>query len=310
MGTTVQLPSHSLSSTQQFQSQGPTNSSDSTPTNPLYVPTLATSTTAYHSQELRQPAPLSTVHVQAGTQVGVTHESDHSHERAQGQGPPTTTQASKIGNAKKTPRHTPVIDSAQFESECLRKQINIAHTKIQELESELDKAKNTNHILGERIKTFEATNTKEVYERYFPKNPNTVNGSASSNQDISNHNLHHPQHTHYCCPPPPCRTSYCQHSGHDTSIGDAVRELSSKITSLGSNIVNMKSDIIDGFTSMMNQHGKDNPVPKEKNQAPLSPVSPMDPHQTLPEHCLHNVTDTSNMSETNSIDVNVPALSP
>ena len=69
---------------------------------------------------------------------------------------------------KKSTKITPPIDQSSIENECIRKQLNIAHTKIQELEAELEKTKTTNYIIGERIKLFEATNTKDMYEKYFP----------------------------------------------------------------------------------------------------------------------------------------------
>ena len=67
--------------------------------------------------------------------------------------------------AKKAIRNTPAIDIHGFEIECLKKQLNIAHTKIKEVETELERAKDTNHILGERIKVFEAANERDVFEK-------------------------------------------------------------------------------------------------------------------------------------------------
>ena len=70
-------------------------------------------------------------------------------------------------NNKKSPRGPP-IDKPSFEIECLKKQLNISHSKIKELETKLEKSANTNHILSERIKLFEDTNNKDIYEKYFP----------------------------------------------------------------------------------------------------------------------------------------------
>ena len=298
MSSTVQQPSHSLTTTQQFQNLSTTNSTAN-------IPTPDTTITVNHPHIPSQLAPHSTLRTLTGTQVGDMNETDQSNEQARVLTPPTTTQPPKKGRAKNAPRHTPAMDASKFESECLRKQINIAHAKIQELETELDKVKNTNFILGERIKTFEATNTKEVYERYFPRNPNTTNSTASNNQDIPTHHYHNPQHPHCCYPSPPCRASYCQPSGHDTRISEVVRELSSKVTRLGSNVVDMKSDILDCIISTLTKHSKDDPIYKGNSQVPeaLSDAP-------QPEHSLFNVSDTSNMSEANSIDDNVHDLSP
>ena len=197
------------------------------------------------------------------------------------------------------------MDAASFEVECLRKQINIAHSKIQELETELTKTKNTNFILGERIKTFETTNTREVYERYFPRNTDPVHSKARSDQDISTHNYHTPLHSHCCYPPPPCRTSCCHPRGEDTGIGDIVRELSSKVTSLSSYIANLKSEITESIMIKLTQQVN---APTENPLEPPPPEALLDPHQ--PEHSPCNVSNTSNMSETNTIDDNVPAFSP
>ena len=307
----VQQPSHSHTTTQQFQSLSPTSPSHSTPTSyhPQCVTTLETTTTVNHLQDPSQLSThSSTVHDQATTHVGDHQGSDHGNDQFQVHDTPSTTQVNNTGKAKKASKHTPAIDTASFETECLRKQINIAHAKIQELETQLDTAKNTNFILGERIKTFEATNTKEVFERYFPRNIDTVESTAIGNQDVPTHRYHPPQQAHCCCPPPPCRASYCHPRSQDNGIGDIVRELSSKVNRLSNNIVNMKSEITNSITSMLTQQDKENSAPRDNAQVPPPPETLSDAPQ--PEHSPYNVSDNSNMSETNTINEHVPALSP
>ena len=70
----------------------------------------------------------------------------------------------------------------------------------------------------------------------------------------------------------------------------------------------MKSDITQSIMNMLTNQGKDKTASKENVQVTPPTRSLLDTPQ--PEHSMSNVTDTSNMSETNTIDDNVPALSP
>ena len=116
-------------------------------------------------------------------------------------------------------KNTPPIDKAGFDIECLRKQLNIAHTKIKEIEAELEKYKTTNHILGERIKLFESANNQYIYEKYFPSKLTTT---VKEGQAFT------PPHHHHCCLQPPSQTFSCLPT--NTTIASDVQELSSKVS--------------------------------------------------------------------------------
>ena len=70
----------------------------------------------------------------------------------------------------------------------------------------------------------------------------------------------------------------------------------------------MKSEITNSITSMLTQQDKENSAPRDNAQVPPPPETLSDAPQ--PEHSPYNVSDNSNMSETNTIDEHVPALSP
>ena len=152
----------------------------------------------------------------------------------------TATNTVKDRNSKKVIRGPP-IDEHSFEIECLKKQLNIAHSKIKEIETELEKSNNTNHILSERIKLFEGSANKDIYEKYFP--------STRTQTDLSSKSLcasHCPaQRQHHCCAPPPCCAHACHTPAGGVDIVKVIRELSSTVLRLGSDISDIRAAISD-----------------------------------------------------------------
>ena len=145
----------------------------------------------------------------------------------------------KDRNNKKALRGPP-IDKPSFEIECLKKQLNISHTKIKELESKLEKSDNTNHILSERIKLFENSNNKDIYEQYFPSGRNQTEHLKENSYSSDCHTKHH----HHCCAPPPCSAHTCHYPAGGADITNVIRELSTKVLLLANDIAAIKTAMI------------------------------------------------------------------
>ena len=127
--------------------------------------------------------------------------------------------------------------------------MNIANTKIQKLESDLEKKKNTNYILGERIKLFEAANNKDIFEKYFPSDPRKQSPAAHSPPCCSSSHQH-------CCAPPSC-TSYRLHTPYrDDDLLNVVKELSSKLVELTNETAELKVEIREIVGSKSDQAEK------------------------------------------------------
>ena len=240
--------------------------------------------------------PTSALSRQASTRPCITSSRTQSTSAA-------TSASSRPKQVKKSLKNTPAIDMSSFNTECLKKQLNIAHAKIQEVESELEKTKNTNYILGERIKLFEATNNKDIFEKYFPPQSSDP-GIKSSHQPVPSF----PHHTHHCCAPPPCPSHRCQDPNSD-DLMKVVKELSRKVTQLNGDTIALKNEIRSNATQPTPNVSRATTGP---NQAPLTPdivvlehdqLSP-NPDQHTDEH------DQSNLSESNTIDDNVPSDDP
>ena len=212
-----------------------------------------------------------------------------------------TTASSKPKPVKKSLKNTPAIDISSFNTECLKKQLNIAHAKIQEVESELEKTKNTKYILEERIKLFEATNNKDIFEKYFPSQSSDP-GIKCSHQPVSScSNL-----AHHCCAPPPCSSYRCHDPGSD-DLMKVVKELSRKVTQLTYDIIALKDGIRSNVTPTP-------PTPivgiatNSHYPAPLSPdIVVIEHDQSSPNSDQPpDLNDLTTLSEANTIDDNVP----
>lgn len=210
----------------------------------------------------------------------------------------------KVKNGKKSLKNTPAIDKTSFEVECLRKQLNIASTKIQELESDLEKKRNTNYILGERIKLFEAANNKDIFEKYFPSEPRKELPAAHSPPCCSCNHYH-------CCaqrPPPPCTSSMSHAPYKDDGLMNVVKELSSKLTQLSNETAELKVKVRELVGC------KSDKADKMTMQAgpPHTPLSPdiivLEQGQFSPGLLQNDQQhDQSASSDSNTIDDNVPS---
>ena len=206
--------------------------------------------------------------------------------------------SSRPKTTRKALKATPAIDRASFETECVRKQLNIAHTKIQELESELEKRKNTNHILGERIKLFEAANNKDIYEKYFPRDQSNASHSSAPSSSC---------HAHHCCAPPPCQTYRCHAPGKEPDLTSVVKELSIKVTQLSNDTATMKGEIRETIALAQQKVNHGPVIRASPNHVPLSPeIIVLDQEQFSQESSSMEVDqDQSNCSDSNTIDDNV-----
>ena len=152
----------------------------------------------------------------------------------------TTTTIRQTRTKKNAVRHVPPIDNFSFDLECKQKQLLTAHAKIQELEAENTKLNKTNHILGERIKMFENTAEKELFEKYFPHKPATLPNNTENN---------HPSSVCFpppCCPPPPCHCyTRCTRGYSAGNQAAELKELSEKISTALNEIFLLKTKLIE-----------------------------------------------------------------
>ena len=195
----------------------------------------------------------------------------------------------------------PAIDKDAFETECLKKQLNIAHTKIQELETELEKTKNTNFILGERVKLFEASTNSDLFEKYFPKNL-----SSNERQSGSSHTCYPTMHQHHCCapPPPPCISHQCYAVPPD--LTKLVMDLSAKVTQLSQDITAIRHKMRTPVPPCSNHPVANNETPANEQQSvPLSPDIIV-LNTSAESLSLGEEVNMSVVSDSNTIDDNVP----
>ena len=236
------------------------------------------------------------------------------YQSSQGQGVPVhdtnsiqtqgndTTHQQHPKQPRKTARKTPAIDKSAFETECLKKQLNIAHTKLQELETELESVKNTNYILGERIKLFEASTNKELFEKYFPSSQNTLSDDVKqkcSRKCCSNQQVQQ----HHCYTPPPCMM-HCCHSNHaGPDLATTVKEISAKVQLLAHDISAMRSEI-KRDEPPCTSYPKSSNIPTAPRTVPLSPeITVVETYQVSPgTSARHNMSVSS---DSNTIDDNV-----
>ena len=145
------------------------------------------------------------------------------------------------------------MDNTSFQLECKTAELNTVKAKIQELESTNAELRNTNFILGERIKLFEAANKKEVFEKYFPQ-PDTTNNTNLKPESSAPHHQNctsSTQHAHRnCCPHNPhynCCYSPCSHppsSSHNgPNVSSYPKYLAEQLRQLSSEIKEIKSKI-------------------------------------------------------------------
>ena len=137
----------------------------------------------------------------------------------------------------------------------------------------MEKTKTTNHILGERIKLFEAANNQDIYEKYFPtKTTNTVNESSCHGQTCP------PPQQHHCCfQPPPCLYHNCHPpsnaAAHSDDLKNVVQELSKKVAQLSNDTITLKCEVREAVKNMVLNPISDVPssVTSPTNHLPLSP---------------------------------------
>ena len=222
------------------------------------------------------------------------------------QAPTTKPQNPKPRQPKNTLKYAPAIDQPSFENECLKKQLNIAHTKIKETESQLEKAKTTNHILGERIKLFEAANNKDIFEKYFPSQPSDPRKETHSpNQACGSSH-----HTHRCCAPPPCQAFRCHVTTNDDDLTNVVKDLSRKLLQLSNDTSALQVQISEMIAESFSHPARNqSPVPTDQTKTPLSPdlfVVDHGQHSNGSDHSNVQL-DQSDSSDSNTIDDNVPS---
>ena len=210
--------------------------------------------------------------------------------------------AQRIRQGNKASKNIPAVDKTAFELECLKKQLNIAQTKIVELETELETAKNTNTILGERIKLFEDTNAKELFEKYFPRNDNNRNTDQSNSSRPSACDG-----CHHRCAPPPCPAFSCYAPHRDTNHTAAISGLSEKVSKLGDEISSIRNEV----ARLLKDLAPNACMPRQ--DILLTPSSTSCDNQDI-QHDMSATEDTETaqelnntpLSETNTIDDDVP----
>ena len=212
----------------------------------------------------------------------------------------SVTQRARQGN--KASKNTPAIDKTTFELECLKKQLNIAHTKIVELETELVNAKSTNTILGERIKLFEDTTSKDLFEKYFPRNNTNKNNDnpSSSRPRPCNDCYHH-------CAPPPCQTLRCYAPHSDTNHSAAISELSEKVDKLGDEMSEIRDEVALILKSApLNSR---TPIPSilQSPSHPSCDYQDVQHDMSVTEDGTTQVLNNTASSDSNTIDEDIPS---
>ena len=246
------------------------------------------------SMLLGPPFPLQTV--QDTSQVLTLSLQDRSCEQL----PPVQTVPLNTGNTRKPAKRTPQIDKSAFETECLKKQLNIAHTKITEVETELKRTKDTNHILSERIKLFEEANNKELFERYFPRDKSNLfdDGKPRSRSPC------YPRH-HYCCScaPPPC-VHHSTDISQEKDLAVTIAELSSKVSLLAHDISEVRVEIKKHWCGYHIHNTSGNADTVLATAPPPPDITGHEAGRVPPNTSAGH--DMSISSDSNTIDDNVP----
>ena len=199
------------------------------------------------------------------------------------------------------------MDNVSFQLECKTAELNTVKAKIQELESTNAELRNTNFILGERIKLFEAANKKEVFEKYFPQSDTTNDTNLKPGSSVPHHQncTSSAQHARQnCCPHHSCCYSPCSHPPSCGNNGPAVsshsKYLDEQLCQLSSEIKELKTKI-DAFTHQQNKPN----IQKHNIDPTFSQASSQTPSQNSTNT---PASPTINLdSSANTIDENVPS---
>ena len=168
----------------------------------------------------------------------------------------------------------------------------------------LERVKNTNFILGERIKLFEATTNKDLYEKYFPRSQSSLTDDRKQTSSRTCYSTQNVQQ-HHCYAPPPCMTHCCRstHEGSDLAI--TVNEISTKVLSLAQDISEMRNEIRKNEPTCTS-YTESSHIPTAPPTVPLSPeISVVEICEVSPVISARH--DMSIASDSNTIDDNVPS---
>ena len=130
-------------------------------------------------------------------------------------------------------RNAASTDLEKTELEFVKLEVSTLKARLQKQENELKDLRFKNSLLLARNKSLEELKEQEIYEKYFPPQPqsNQSTNSSSTAQTCGQNNTHH------CCiqPPLPCRPPGCtyhhicpgNHTGHDSidNIGMVNKKL-------------------------------------------------------------------------------------
>ena len=82
----------------------------------------------------------------------------------------------------------------------------------------MDKAKTTNHILGERIQLLESANEQDIFEKYFPSI-----STATVKETPPHTQAHTTPQQHHCYLQPPC-LAYSYHPTNAATASDDLKK--------------------------------------------------------------------------------------
>ena len=85
----------------------------------------------------------------------------------------------KPSTKRKSKQNTPAASTESLEIELLKRHLNLAQTKIVDLDNCITEKENRIKVLLARLKAFEEKETKEASERYFPKTTDTPAPSSA-----------------------------------------------------------------------------------------------------------------------------------
>ena len=148
---------------------------------------------------------------------------------------------------------TPATSPESLEIELLKRHLNLAQTKIVDLDNTIVEYDNRVKVLYARLKAFEERETLEVSERYFPRSDINAHKPSSfqATAQASSHASHSPSQpssstpSSCCCPVswfrglfPQCQPQ--QESSPTNDITAAIQSLSAKVGSVFSEMEKIK----------------------------------------------------------------------